>query len=183
MKLYVANATRQDQRVYYRLDVDKAGTVTSQIGVLPKHVDIKPGRQEAVGGELAHVSQLDTIIDQLTPFGAVKFDETNRLNHVAAYVYRVDQPVPKSVIDKVFNYNQATLDKVGHERRQTAAIVAGTVIASDEAKISIEQMEESELGGKSIAEGYTVDKTPGAIAQSERQTGVKRRRKNASPAN
>lgn len=168
-KLFIANVTRQKQRVFYRLDYDKEGTKLGQVGTLPKHQDIDPGRQEAVGGELAHVSQAQTIIDQLSKYGLRPADEVNRLNRLTPYIYSLDKPVSRAAIEKAFQFNQGNLAKEGKDRREAAAIAAGNLIDSDEAKISIEQVTESELGGDQITEGYTVDKTPGALEKSDRQ--------------
>ena len=171
MKLYVAVTVRQKQRIFYRLDIDPSdGSIRSQAGVLPKHQDIEPGKQAAIGGDL-YPGQVDSIIEQLKVFGLMPADEVNRLTKLTPYIYSKDRPITRAAIEKAFNHNQAVLSKQGKSRREEAAIAAAVAINSDEAKISIEQVTESELGGESIAEGYTVDKTappPGEAAKRRR---------------
>lgn len=174
MKLYIAIAVRQKQRIFYRLDTNPDDTLRSQVGVLPKHQDFEPGKQDVIGGDL-YESQVDSIINQLKVFGLMPADEVNRLTKLTPYIYSKDRPISKAAIDKAFNHNQGILAKQGKVRREEAAIAAASVIQSDEAKISIEQVTESELGGPSITEGYRVDKTEAGLEGSERRGGKRGR--------
>jgi hypothetical protein len=157
MKLYIAVCVRQKQRIYFRMDHDNKGQQIPQLGVLPRHQDVEPGRQEAIGGDL-NEAQKNSIIKQLSVFGLQPAEEVNRLNGLTPYIYSVDRPVSKAQIDKAFNHNQGILAKDGRQRRERAAIAAGAAIESDEVKIAYEQITESELGGPQVAEGYQVDK-------------------------
>lgn len=180
MKFFIANVGRQKQRIFYRLDIDPSdGSLRSQIGVLPKHQDIEPGRQEAIGGDL-YPGQVDSIIEQLKVFGLMPAEEVNRLpsTHATPYIYSKDRPVSKAQIDKAFNHNQGILGRQGKSRREEAAIAAAAAIQSDEARISFEQVTESELGGASITEGYRVDKTA-PIQNGKGRRGPGRPRTNA----
>lgn len=159
MYLHIANCTRQNQRVFYRLDFNFEGNPISQLGVLPKHHDIKPGRQEPVGGDLKHISQAQSIIDQLQRYGLTDAAEANRVKGFIPYIYSVGKPIPAATIEKVINSNLGVLTRQGEVLREKAAITASTVVESDNVTIGFEQVSESEYGGPSVAEGFIVDKT------------------------
>lgn len=172
MRLFIAVCVRQKQRIFYRLDFTSTGQPAPQQGTLPKHQDIDPGAQVPIGGDL-HETQAESIIKQLTVFGLQPAEEVNRLRGLTPYIYSKGKPVSKAQIEKAFNHNQGILARDGRQRREAAAIAAGSAIESEEVKISIEQVTESELGGKQVAEGYTVDKN--ADVKGARGKGGSRR--------
>jgi hypothetical protein len=170
--LYIANCTRQNQIIFYRLDFNADGMPRSQDGVQPKHQAIQPGKQAPIGGDLSHISQADSIVAQLRPFGCAAVSEINRLNKFTPYIFDVDKPVSADAIRKVFNHNQGILSRNGAEIREMSAIAASEAIVphadGDKITIGIEQVSESEYGGPQVAEGFIIDKT---AAPSKRRAG------------
>jgi hypothetical protein len=176
MKLFVRNCTNQTQRVMYRLDIFDRSLMLPNNGRIPaKFVDLKPGECRPIGGDLNHPSQADEIVKQLRVFGAIDASEANRLPRMkVAYVFQRDRPISDAIAAKVYNHNKAVLSDDGRRRREAAAIAAASVIDSPEAKISVEQIEESEQGGKMLAEGFTVDKAADASGIEQRGGDAKR---------
>ena len=163
MRLYVANATRQAQTIYYRLDFNFDGNPIEQSGVPPAQQGVASGRQIPLGGELKHISQAETIIRQLERFGAIAAKEANRQTKFAPYIYSVDTAVSAKIIQKVFDQNQVFLAREGGERREMAAIAATELIPSaQKVTIGTEQVgamvEGVEGAGASIAEGVELDR-------------------------
>jgi len=157
MRLYLANISRQRQRFFYRKDLDASGNPVSQLGVTPLHVDIAPGHQEQVGGDLSE-AQANSIIKQAEIYGGIHCDDVNRLTDKTTFLYSKDLAISKARIEKCHQHNLGVLTKEGAKRRQAAAIASATVIDSDEVKVTLEQQEESEAGPGRLEEGYTVDK-------------------------
>jgi hypothetical protein len=175
MRLYIANCTRQFQQVHYRLDiVDDAGRKDSNSRFQPsKQQTIAPGRQVALGGDLDHPSQITDIIDQLRRHGLAGVEEINRLKGVVPYLCSTDKPVPASAIRQVMEHNKGIRIDQGQQRRARAAVaVTKTVedaVAAQAAaqglkppedqnvEVEFEQVEQSEAGESTIAEGYRVD--------------------------
>lgn len=157
MRLYVANCTEHNQRIYYRLDFNMEGHPASQDGVLPKHQDIPRGRQAPIGGDLIHVSQVDSIRSQLEVFGLRDAAEMTRLTQFTPYIFSVDKPVTTKAMEYVRNYNKTMKHTEGAERREAAAIAASTVVDTEKFTVTIEQETESEFGGVPLAEGFVVD--------------------------
>lgn len=72
MKLYIANCTRQNWVVHYRLDFLPDGTVDPRRQNQPaRQQAIAPGRQEMIASPDLHISQIDDIVNQLVPYGLV----------------------------------------------------------------------------------------------------------------
>ncbi len=161
MRLYVANPTAQKQAVYYRMNYGREGALRDQSGAPPMVQHIGPGRQEAIGGELDHGSQMDDIIRQLGRYGAVAWNELDRVkNKTVTYVYSAEKPVPAKLIEKAFYHNKGVLTGDGEARRKAAAIAVSSFIEAPEAKISFEAdgTMTGEEPGTNLAEGYIIDK-------------------------
>ena len=161
MRLYEANPTAQKQAVYYRMNYGREGALREQAGSPPMVQHIAPGRQEAIGGELDHGSQMDDIIRQLSKYGAVGWQELDRIgNKTVSYIYSAEKPVPAKLIEKAFYHNKGVLTNDGAARRQAAAIAVSSFIESPEAKISFEAVESmtGEDSNTNLAEGYIIDK-------------------------
>ena len=177
MKMYIANVTKQTQVVCYRLDFDKDGDLkdTNRRFSPYRQQDIPPGRQVQLGGDM-HMNQIQEIQDQLTPYGlvAAKDAKSGSLGQrVVPLVFNVDVAVPAEVMRRVQAFNSGILIEQGRERRAKAAVASHQLItdtvsqqfmaqnipAEPEGPVTVgfEQMEQSELGEKPIAEGYRVD--------------------------
>jgi len=178
MKLYVANPTRQTKKFYFRLDFDKQGESVDQKGVLPRMVEIKPGRQEPVGGDLAHKMVADSIVRQLKRYGAIDVSDVNRMVRYTDYVFSYDRPVPKNAIDKALRFNSGLKTAEGRKRRELAAITTQDLMQADETRVSMEQLDTTgtvDRDGPMLAEGYDVDSTRSAeeVASLRGKTGLK----------
>lgn len=161
--LYVANPTIQNQRVYYRLDFNAEGQRNPNLKGAFKLRDIAPGRQEPVGGTLAHPMQVQEIIQQLRTYGALDVSEVGGQRHFVHHIFSVDRPIPKAVIERVHEQNKGIQTEQGRQRRIAAALAANEILNNtvDEATpppftVEFEQDEQSELGEKRIEEGYHV---------------------------
>lgn len=175
MKLYIANPTRQTQVICYRLDFNKNGErmEADRTRFQPaKQQDIPPGRQIQLGGDF-HIHQIEDIVEQLKPFGIVGVVDVPRLGRqVVPYIFNIDVPVPAEAIRKVQNSNSAILIEDGKTRRAKAAVASNEIVQqtvehnfrengidqkpSEKTTIGFEQLEQSEAGEKTIAEGYKV---------------------------
>ena len=178
MRLYVANCTKQNAIVFYRLDIDKDGkreeAARSQVRAALQ-VRVGPQRQEPLGGDM-HLNQVNSVIDQLARHGGIRLENVgDQRRHVAPYVLSVDRPVPANVMQRVIDDNAAILLHQGFIRRKKAAVAVDKIVkdAVESAAIaagveeppevppvdvSFEQDEQSEAGEKVIEEGFRVDR-------------------------
>lgn len=175
-RIYVANPTIQNQRVFYRLDFNGDGQRNPGLRTALKFKDIAPGQQEAVGGDLAHPMQVGEIVQQLQVYGGMDASEANRQNGFVTYLYSVDKPVPKATVMKVHNFNQGVQVADGKRRRVAAALAASEILNNTVAEdspppftVEFEQEEVSEAGEKAIGEGYHVVAEPIRGDQPPRQ--------------
>jgi hypothetical protein len=170
MKCFVANCTRKIQRVFFRLDMPSDNYHPSMARVPAKQIDIDPGRQMAVGGDLNGIQACEYLVRQLQPFGAVNVADIQRSlpPFEIAYLYSFDQPVPAKAMERVFQHNQGVLANQGKKRREEAAIAAAHVIDSEDVKVGFEQVETlDDKDSRRLEEGYDVAKTLPAIQVSE----------------
>lgn len=186
MKLYIANCTRQNWVVHYRLDFTKDGELDPRRQNQPaKQMTIAPGRQVLIPGA-DHISQIDDVVNQLQRYGMVgvkdvpglkttvkKFDPSSLA--ITPLVFNVDAPVPANVFQMVQDVNARIQTGQGQERRRRAAVAVNEIVQhkvesefmaagfdekpSDKVDVAFEQLEQSEAGEKMIAEGYKVDKS------------------------
>ena len=186
--LYVANCTKQYQEVHFRLDFNDSNHPNQNSPA--KKQTIPPGRQVALGGDLAHVSQADEIIKQLTAYGLVPASEIARLKAKAPYIYSRDTPVKPDQIRHVQNLNAGILMREGRLLREKAAIVVNETVAdtvarqfaengidkeaTQDVEVEFEQQDQSEAGEKRIEEGYRID----ATSKPNQPTKAGRRRRN-----
>lgn len=169
VKLYIANCTRQNMEFHYRLDMDERGERETQFRPANKQT-IPPGRQVVVGGKAFLLTQIESIIRQLTPFGMIAVKEVPNANKRAPYVFNVEQPVPAAIIRDVMDINAGVLTVDGRHRRQNAAIAVNNLVsaavneqfaahgipkeATQTVDVEFEQEEQSEAGERTIGEGY-----------------------------
>jgi hypothetical protein len=166
MRLYVANVTRQRQTVFYRLDFIHEGNAAQRVNSL-KHIVIEPGRQVTVGGDL-NLAQIQTIMDQLSPYGGVGVEELNRLPpHRLVYIMAVDKVIPVRAIRLVEEHNSELLAASGDKRRREAAIAAHPIVDQQIdglKKLDIEMLEvppeagDPDTVGKPLDFGVHLDK-------------------------
>lgn len=189
-RLYIANVSEKQHVVCYRLDVDAEGNLkdSNRRFQLPKQESIPALRQVQIGGDF-HPSQIADIVDQLSPYGLIGVVDVPRIDgRVHELVYNIDQPVKKSVMERVRAHNSAILVGHGQDLRRKAAVATNAMVEkvvaeqfaelgvqaepTTNTRISFEQDEQSPNGEKVIAEGYAVK--PDAPAPKAR--GSRRRK-------
>ncbi len=172
--LYIANPTKQTQIVCYRLDYNKRGEEEQMRRFQPaKQQEIPPGRQALLGSKDFHMSQVEDIVQQLEPYGMIAAKEVGRLPHKKInYVFNVGQPVPSDIMRQVTAHNAGVQIEEGRARRAAAAVASNELVQqtvqsqflqqgipaepADSTTVAFEQMEQSEAGEKTIAEGFEV---------------------------
>lgn len=171
-RLFVANCTRQNQEIHYRLDLDETGRIDERRRFQPaKRMTIAPGRQVALGGDL-HMTQITDIIDQLRPFGLIGVVDVPRMKSIAPYVFDIDKQIQPFTINSVMAVNAGIHVQDGKDRRARAAIAVNETVAAtvshefaanqipkepeQEVEVEVEQLEQSEAGEKRIEEGYRI---------------------------
>jgi len=171
-RLYIANCTKQNQMIYYRLDFNNRGEPEKNARFQPaKQQEIPPGRQIILGGDF-HPTQIEDIVQQLVPYGLIGVTDVPRQKKVAPFVFNVDKPVPADIMRNVSHINSEVQIEEGKLRRQKAAIAVNDLVTqrvaaeflnqgvTDEPtqnlSLAIEQEEQSENGEKRIAEGFKV---------------------------
>ena len=189
-RLFVANVSRKEHIVCYRLDFDKDGNLKdgNRRFQMAKQQKIPAGRQVQIGGDF-HPSQITDIVDQLVPYGMIGVVDTGRLDgRVHELIYNTDKPVPTSVMEKVRDNNAGVLVGQGRDLRKKAAVATNETVQkvvadqfamqgiltepADKTDVTFEQLEVSEAGEKRVEEGFHVVPNPAA------KKGKGQRRKN-----
>jgi hypothetical protein len=175
-RLFIANPTRQEQVICYRLDFNNQGDrmEADRTRFQPaKQQTVPPGRQVQLGGDF-HPNQITDIIDQLKPYGLIGEVDVPRMERkVVPYVYQIDRYVGHDTFRKVIAHNSGILIEDGKQRRAKAAVASSEIVQNavanqfqeagiepppiDQVEIGYEQLEQSEAGESTIAEGFRVD--------------------------
>lgn len=173
-KLYIANVTKQTQIVCFRLDYGPDGELkdTNRRFEPARQQDIPPGRQVMIGGDM-HMRQIEDIVRQLQVYGLVGALDAPRLRSVAPLIFNIVNPVTAKTMEQVRDTNAELQTADGHDRRMKAAVATNDIVQStvanqfaeagindepaDKTVITFEQQDQSELGEKTIAEGYRVE--------------------------
>lgn len=171
-RLYVANVTRQNRIVFYRLDFNLPGVPSVSYGgryAPPKQQTIASGRQVAIGGDL-NEDALKELMRQLDLAGAVGTTDVPTLHRRQRpnFIYNIDRPVPSKIMERVYQHNRGVLSAEGHQRRVNAAMAAQEGLMSrlddtqgtrkpDEFVVEYEQLEDAEGSqSKALGEGVVV---------------------------
>lgn len=170
-KLYIANVTTQFQIVNYRLDYMSDGARDPRVVIPPRSTPpIPAGRQIQLGGDM-DLSQIDSVLDQLRPYGLMAQKDINRLpaGQKVTYVSNVDREVSADAIRAAHAHNTGVKIASGAIRRKQSAVAASDIVRNvvneksdvpaplTAFDISIEQEDQSEFGERRIEEGHTVD--------------------------
>lgn len=155
--LFIANCTKQQQAIYYRLDFNSVGELDPRRQQQPakRSPTIPPGRQITIGGEL-HITQITDIIEQLKPVGLASVADLNRLSGVVPYLFSTGTAVPAHAIRAVLAHNAGVLLQQGKIRRENAAIAASQAVDTGTFEVEIEQQDVSEAGEARIEEGFRI---------------------------
>lgn len=197
-RLFIANASTQNQIISYRLDYAPDGTKDVRTLIPYKQTPpIPPGRQMPVGGDM-HLSQIDSILGQLRTYGLVAEIDVARLprGQKVTYISSVGQPVREETIRVVNDHNRGVKVQDGMIRRKKAAIAASAIVEHavteatppgappapmSEFDLGFEQEEQSENGERRIEEGYIVDPSaPVAPTEAPKQPGRRGRPRKAA---
>lgn len=166
-RLYIANVTRQDWTVCYRLGAAPGAKFDGH-----KQQTIPAGRQQMVGGDFAP-QQIGEIVDQLSRYGMVGVVDIPRLGKtMAPLVYNIDKPVSADAMRKVRGGNELIHIDEGTDRRAKAAIATNDMVTNavrnefarqeidadvaEGTDVSFEQLDEVADGQKPVEEGYKV---------------------------
>lgn len=159
-KLYIANCTKQNQRVMFRMDFDNnGGPVDNPRFRQAKHQDVFMGRQVVLGGDL-HMVQIQSIVDQLSVFGLQGEKDIKRLPPIIVpYIFNIDKPVSAESIDFVLKHNEGVLRTGGQARLQESAIAASQVLPdAAQFEVSVEQDKRSELNEPLVEAGFRLNR-------------------------
>ncbi len=111
MKMFVANATKQNVNFLYR--------IPEQQGVRVQEIAI--GAQVQLSGDLDRVA-IDYIIEQHSRYGLIPADSVDRTRDFTGMCYSIDKPVDVGKIEKLIHYNVEKLVEQGKKIRQEAAL-------------------------------------------------------------
>jgi hypothetical protein len=162
----------------YRLEFNEKGQERRDA---PCQQDVPARKQVQFGGDMT-LDQLETVVGQLTRYGMIGCVDVPRLRAIAPLVFNVDKPVPREIMERVRDISSAIKIEQGRLRRQKAAISVNEMVqrvvnqqfvdagfpevATDQIDVGIEQLEQSEAGERTIAEGFHLrpgsDGRPGA---------------------
>lgn len=166
-RLYIVNCTGQNREINYRLDftVDDKGNRTDNRMVPYKRQTIPARQQQQLGGDL-HIQQIEEIISQLEPLGAVAASEikTAKAKGVVRLVFSLDRPVPLPICKDVFQHNIEELSDEGAQRRERLALAADTTLTNMVDKtpakfeMEFEQVERDDDLPGHLAEGLRVSR-------------------------
>jgi hypothetical protein len=180
-RLYIANTTRQEQVVCYRLDFNNDGSPieAERSRFQPaRQQNIPPGRQIPIGGDF-HINQITDIVDQLKRYGLIGEMNVDQVissgeRKVVPYIFQIDRTVSAKSIKTIMDHNAAILIDDGQQRRAKAAVASSDLVQNavasqfaeigidqaptDKFEVGFEQLEQSEAGEKTIAEGYRMDR-------------------------
>lgn len=141
MRLLIANCTKQNRKINYRLDFGRDGSMIMDPRFrYHRPLPIKAGTVVEVPG-LVHESQCTSIMNQLEKYGARQVSEKNRLpNYVVPYLMSVDAPISPRAIAEVLAHNNGVKTSEGSIRRQKAAISATDAIVKsvEDAQVNAE---------------------------------------------
>lgn len=120
MKMFVANMTKQNCNLYYRLPEVAA----------PRMQTIPIGGQIQISGELSQ-SDIDYVVQQKAKYGMVAANEIDRSKPFVGLCYSVGSPVRPAAIEKGIHHNVEVLVRRGHETRRDTAITINNRIEDD----------------------------------------------------
>lgn len=170
MRLYFANPTGQTRRYYFRLDFNDRGEFSEKMRTRSaRFVQVESGKQNPL--ELQHLSQVQTIMDQLARTGAMGAEELRNLPpQTVPVILQIAKPVTGDQIRFVNAHNMRVLSDQGRRLRQTAAISANDLVKDSiqttlqKFTVEFEQIDnpnEAPRGGKRLEEGIEVPQDVG----------------------
>lgn len=177
MKMYIANLTRQNHNLSYR--VPGSGVRTLSIPV---------GAQVLVPGD-PEVDAVNAIVTQLSRYGMRRADELDRTRAFSGICYSTDRPVPGAKIERGVRQNIAVLAEQGKVMRQEAAVAGNSILETSLAESGIpatlREMDTTIVEDKPdprsetapVAEGFHVTRHEGGGPPAARPQGTKKSRR------
>lgn len=182
--LYIANCTKQNREIHFRLDFNPPAGVQRDF-IPPTKRDVKPGQQVKIRD--ISIDQAEIIRAQLEPYGLLSVKEVQSAgNAVVPIIFNVDKAVKPDEIRIVMDHNDRVQIFKGRERRKKAAMSVNELVADAVVKslteqhqplpdeiggldVEFEQVDQSEAGERRIEEGYRVSQNaPGPGAQASK---------------
>lgn len=117
MKMFIANATKQEFTLMYR--------VPESTGLRSQLVPI--GGQIQVSGDLTQEA-IDSIIQQQAKYALIDAAEASRVRDFSGYCYSIGKPVSMNKIEDLIRHNTDKLVEIGKKIRQEAAISANNAL-------------------------------------------------------
>lgn len=134
MKIWIANCTKQNHKIYYREPKKRAlREVMCPIGA---QVTL-PDEFDAAG--------VDFVTNQFAIFCWLKSDEIKADHQYVGICYSVDRPVDMTRLNDALAHNEEVLMERGHELRRQAAIIVDKNIAEVNKNVGLPQPKSTEL--------------------------------------
>lgn len=171
MKMYIANATKQNMDFIYRLPEVKGLRVQT----------IPIAGQIQITGDLNQI-QVDAIIEQHGKYGMIPVEEVDRARAFTGLCYSIDKPVPVAKIMTAVRLNTNVLQERGKQIRLESGLAEHSRIEKQLAEGDIPgelkalnvsvQEERAQPDGEQLSEGVRITRT-----EPETQRPVAPRRK------
>lgn len=117
MKLFIANATRQNYDFVYR--------VPEVVGLRSQFIPM--GGQIEVSGDL-NQPQIDDIIKQYEKYGLVPIDEVGRVRRFSGLCYSVGKQIRPDAIERLMRHNNQALVERGRKIREETAVAQNNAL-------------------------------------------------------
>lgn len=169
-RLYVVNATGQHRSINFRTEftVDGEGRRTTERNRPYKTITVPARTQVPFGGDMP-IAQISTVIKQLeATCGAVPDTDIQKAKAkgVVKLVYRVDSPVPQTILKDVVLHNLNLLTEQGEERRRRLAIGATLQLQTVQDPLGqLDGMRNVEVEFESVGDTEDSDLTSSSLAQ------------------
>lgn len=123
MKLYIANATKQDHDFLYRMGFDPQADRQGapRVRLLP----IKKGSQVAIEG---NKEELEAVIGQHRIYGIVDVKEFEKMPKFSGLVYSVGSPINVDRIYHALDHHDEVIDENAQEARENSTAATNAMI-------------------------------------------------------
>lgn len=154
-KLYIANLTRQNYEIHYRLPNDPRKQPYAKL--------IPRGGQGVLNHELS-AFEISKIIEGQEKYGLIDVKDIDRTKAFTGVCYSIDKEISAAAIEKGIYHNDEVLGQRGQEIREHAAIAINAAMEQtlDEQELNVKvkslEIEVSEVSG-SYEDGDRLEQT------------------------
>ena len=120
VRLYIGNATKQNQEFVYRLPEQSGARVQT----------IPIGQQVQITGELSS-QEIDAIVSQHRKYGLTEATAIDSADVYTGIVYSVGKPIPADKLTRAMIHNTRVLQARGKEIRRDAALAENQLAEGD----------------------------------------------------